>query len=254
MRWISGLAANLFYLFIVVAAVASFVALIYTSRRGLRDLARGKIDNIDNMPLYGVATLFAAAISFNLIFNMIVMASGGDPSAPTYTGPYWGLWYQYLEACVWEEVLCRVLMIGIPMAALGLMLKEKRPWKRLFGRFEMDASALVFIIISASMFSYAHLAGWDVFKIAPTFVTGLALGYLFVKYGIHASIMLHFLTNYLSSVEWILGDDLGAIVLSMFTLIVLIFGPVFLVVYTLRGLRFIKKIASKAQKPPETVT
>ena len=253
LTYVSGTAAELWYVFIAAAALSSFAVLLYTSRDGLRELFKGKIDKIDDMPLYGVATIFAAVISFNIIFNIIIMASGGDPSVPDTSGPYWGQWYQYLSASVWEEVLCRVMLIGLPMAVFGLMIREKGSWKRLFGRFEMSGAAVTFIFISAAIFSYGHLEGWDVYKLAPTFVSGIALGYLFVKFGIHASIMMHFLTNYLSSFDWVLGSSTGDVILALFMLGILVFGVIFLVRYARRGVLWIAGKVSEPEKPPETV-
>ena len=253
LMYVSGLAAELWYLFIVIAVLSSFVMILYTSRSGLKELLRGNISKMDDMPLFGVTTVFAAVLSFNIIFNMIVMASGNEPSAPVYSGPDWGMWYQYLNAAVWEEVLCRVLLIGLPIAVLGLMSGEKGSWKRLFGRFEMNGTSVIFIFIAASIFSYGHLAGWDVFKLAPTFVSGIALGYLFVKFGIHAAVIMHLITNYLSSASWILGDTAGDAVLTLFMLLIMIFGVIFLVRYARRGIRWIANTLS-AEDAPETVT
>ncbi|MCL2786051.1 MAG: CPBP family intramembrane metalloprotease [Methanomassiliicoccaceae archaeon] len=250
---LNGIAANLWYLFIVITAIASFVMLLYTSRDGFRNILKKNIDKIDDMPLYGVVTLFAAAIAFNLIFNMLVMAAGSDPSVPGHWGPHWGEWYHLLTAAVWEEILCRVLMIGAPIMVLGLLMKKKGSWRCLLGRFEMDGAAVAFIVISSAIFAYAHLAGWDIFKIIPTFVVGLALGYLFVKYGIHAAIMLHLLTNYMTSLIWILGDDTGEALLVLFMLTIVMFGLLFLVIYGIRAARFMRTMVSEAQEPPETV-
>jgi len=242
---ISGAAANLYYMFIVVAVTVSFVLLVYTSRNGMKDVLCKRTDKLDDIPLYAVATLFAADISFNMILNIFLMASGNTPTVPPSAGPYWADWYSFLNATVWEEVLCRIGMIGVPLAVIGLMLKEKGSWKRLFGRCEMDRTAVVLILISAAIFAYAHLDGWDVFKIAPTFVGGLALGYLFVRFGIHAAIMLHFLINYLSSFEWVLGDTAGTALIGLFILMVLVLGTVFFVQYATRGCRYVRDLFSK---------
>jgi hypothetical protein len=241
-----GTAAKLYYLFIVISAIASFIVLLYMSRGGLKDVLRGKTDDVNNVPLYSIATLFAAVISFNVILNMFLTASGNPPGAPIHVGPEWGKWFSYLVASVWEEVICRILMIGLPMMLLGLMLREKGSRRRLFGRFDMDGAAVAFIIISSILFSYAHLAEWDMFKLLPTFISGLALGYLFVKYGIYASIMLHLLVNYMSSVIWVFGDGAeNIVVLFMFTALFL--GVIFFIQYTVRASRFVKNLFSGTQ-------
>jgi membrane protease YdiL (CAAX protease family) len=180
------------------------------------------------------------------------MSSGITMEVPEFDDT-WIDWYGLLNASVWEEVLCRLCMIGIPMAILGLLMKEKKSWKCLFGRFEMSGAAVVFIIISSLVFGLAHLQGWDVYKIIPTFVTGLAFGYLFVKYGIYASIMLHFLVDYSSSFIWVLGDITGEALSVLFIFGMAVLGIVFLVRYTIHGFNFMKRTVSEIKKPPETV-
>jgi len=66
------------------------------------------------------------------------------------------------------------------------------------GGFTIGPLEAFFIAGSAFMFGYAHVAGWDLWKMLPTFVAGLGFGYLFLKVGIHAAILLHFSFDYLS--------------------------------------------------------
>jgi len=246
--WLSGTLAHLYFLFLVVAALLSFILLLYDSRDGISELLRGKTERIANTPLYAVITLFAAVISMNLIFNMILMSTGNEPAIPDMDVPQWALMYSVLNAAVWEEVLCRVLMIGAPMMLIGLMINREGSWKCLFGRFEMNSAAVAFIFISAVVFSYAHLSGWDIFKLFPTFVSGLALGYLFVKYGIHAAIMLHFIINYLSSAIWVFGETMTITAfLGLFLIGVVLLGTVFVVWYTVRGIKFLRKMITREE-------
>ncbi|MEM3386694.1 MAG: CPBP family glutamic-type intramembrane protease [Nitrososphaerales archaeon] len=55
------------------------------------------------------------------------------------------------------------------------------------------------IVFSAFMFSSAHViygGGWEFGKIIPSFVAGLCLGWLYVRWGFHAAVLLHLLFNY----------------------------------------------------------
>jgi hypothetical protein len=72
------------------------------------------------------------------------------------------------------------------------------------GGFTMGPLEAFFIAGSALMFGLAHVAGWDMFKALPTFIAGLGFGYLFLKVGIHAAILLHFAFDYLSLGEALL--------------------------------------------------
>jgi hypothetical protein len=40
--------------------------------------------------------------------------------------------------------------------------------------------------------------GWELGKVLPTFVAGLCLGWLYVKWGFHGAVLLHLLFNYFS--------------------------------------------------------
>ncbi|MCL2143683.1 MAG: CPBP family glutamic-type intramembrane protease, partial [Methanomassiliicoccaceae archaeon] len=242
--YVGGVAAKFYYIFLVTAVIVSFILVLYNSREGLLRVLRGDTDRMDDMPMYGVATLFAMYISMNLILVLLVSSFGYDPASPEDPAEEWMLWYSLLNASVWEEVICRVLMIGVPLMAAGLALKEKGSWKRLFGHSEMDRFAVVFIIFSAVMFAYGHLSGWDLFKLIPTFVCGLALGYLFVKYGLYASIMLHFLVDYLSSFVWMFDSVAADMLLSLFILSMVVLGAPFIVLYARRGISHLKKVMS----------
>jgi len=237
--YVSGVVAKFYFLFIVAAVIVSFVLLIYNSRDGLKELFNAKSDKLDRTPIYAVITLFAMYFSLNFILVILVTGLGHPPSVPDDPEEEWMLWYSLLNASVWEEVICRVLLIGVPLAAAGIVLKRERPWRQLFGRSEMDEFAVVFIIFSSAVFSYGHLAAWDLFKLIPTFMIGLALGYLFVKYGLYASIMLHFLVNFLMSVVWVFGDAAGEAALSYFLLFIVILGAPFIVLYARRGITYL---------------
>ncbi|MDR0791303.1 MAG: CPBP family intramembrane metalloprotease [Methanomassiliicoccaceae archaeon] len=252
--YIHGIVAQSYYIFLVVAVLVSFIIIMYDSREGLKELFESKINKVTETPIYAVVTLFAATIAFNIILNMFLVASGNEPKVPDiWDDPNyepWMLHYDLLNASVWEEVLCRVLMIGLPLMLLGVMRTDKAAWKRLFGRFEMDRAAVILIIVSSAIFAYAHMGGWDALKIIPTFVTGLALGYLFVKYGVHAAIMLHFLVDYSSAPIWVFGDDMGEPMVLLFILGVVFFGAALFVWYLIRSVRFTRDMVSKPQHRP----
>ena len=242
--YVSGIFAKIYYLFIVAAVIASFVFLMYRSSGALREFVAGRTEGMKEMPLYSVVTLFAATISLNLICVAIVMFFDYTPAVPP-AEELWKELYSLMNAAVWEEVICRIALIGLPVMILGIAKNEKGAWKGLLGGTGVNRSAIVLIFISSIIFSYGHLAGWDLFKMIPTFVTGLALGYLFVRYGVYASIMLHFLVNYMSSVSWVF-DSLGAdLMLTLFILSVVVLGLPFILWYAVQGFKRLREEFSK---------
>ncbi len=66
-----------------------------------------------------------------------------------------------------------------------------------------------FLGISSLLFGYAHYAsgsGWGPGKITEAALAGLFLGYLYIKYGFSANILLHWSVNYVGSVFSFLGQ------------------------------------------------
>ena len=250
--YVSGMVATFYYIFLVVAVIASFILLMLNSREGIARIFNGKLDKLDEMPLYAIVTMFAMYISINMILVLLVTSVGYDPAGLEDPDEEWMLWFALLEASVWEEVLCRVLMIGLPLMIFGLYMKQTGSWKLLFGRSEINRFSVFFIILSAAIFAMAHFSGWDLFKVMPTFVCGLALGYLFVRYGLYASIMLHFLVDYMSSFVWVFGaspyaDEISTaeLLLVLFMLSVVVLGIPFIVRYAKRGFDSVRTLFLK---------
>ncbi len=61
----------------------------------------------------------------------------------------------------------------------------------------------VFLALSSVSFGYAHYAsgsGWGPGKISEAALAGIALGYLYIKYGFHTNVLLHWSIDYVGSV------------------------------------------------------
>jgi hypothetical protein len=245
--YVSGIVAKFYILFLVFAVIVSFVLLMYNSRGGLSGLLKNDTEKTERTPLYSVVTLFAAYISINLLLVIFVTSFGYDPVIPEDPEEEWMLWYSLLNASVWEEVVSRVLLIGLPLMIAALAMKETGAWKRLFGGSGIDSFAVLLIFLSATLFAFAHVSGWDLFKVIPTFVCGLALGYVFVRYGLYASIMLHFLIDFSSSVVWIFGSSAAGevmttaeMMLTLFLFSMLILGIPFIIRYAKSGIAYLR--------------
>jgi hypothetical protein len=71
-----------------------------------------------------------------------------------------------------------------------------------------------FLFLSSFIFGYAHYAsgaGWGPGKITEAALAGLALGYLYIKYGFLADVLLHWSINYVGSVFSFLAQGLYGI-------------------------------------------
>jgi hypothetical protein len=171
--------------------------------------------------------LFMAVLFFNVCYIILLYMIGIETSSPDIGE--WRAWEQmfaFARASVWEEVISRIMLIGIPLFMirayttrdLGFESENgkpptRRPWYNYFlgGNFSITPTTAVLIFISSLLFGLAHMGSWDAFKVVPTLVAGLALGYLFVKKGVHMSILLHFAIDYLTVLPEALGGDIATI-------------------------------------------
>ncbi len=163
-----------------------------------------------------IAQTWLAANFFQFMVIFAIAAAGGQTTAPINitSGNAWFYLYDLARASVFEELLFRALLIGVPMA-LGAALWRAANGTRggvlsalkyLWGgqlRAESSREALVvgglLVLASSVIFGVQHYVGWGWWKTLPAAIFGLALGYVFVRHGIGAAILLHFLNDYLSS-------------------------------------------------------
>lgn len=157
----------------------------------------------------------------NLIISLISSAVGypiiTPSSLPINNSP--DALFIYADATVWEEIISRMFLIGIPMFLLGL-LRRNVSISYLFGGFKFDIISFFLLIISSILFGFAHIEGWGMSKIIPAIVGGLMMGYLYIRFGIHVSIIFHFLTDY----SVILMNTIGAFIVMSIILLCTMFG------------------------------
>ena len=104
-----------------------------------------------------------------------------------------------------EEFIFRVLLIGLPMIVICALTHRFR-FRDVIGGFGTSRAALVLILISAVLFGLAHIDGWSVMKFYDTFVSGLLLGYVYVQYGVHVTIVAHSALDMISSMDLLFGE------------------------------------------------
>lgn len=242
---IEGVALQAYFVLLVAASLISAVALLRDVPEKILILVRQHYSKpIEGSAAFRVFTMFAALSFFQATVIALALMLGLD--LESIDVDIWSVWEQVfilVQASVWEEVLCRVLMIGAPLAAI-MCLSGKRtedgeePWRLLVGGFGIDRTVFVLIVFSSFMFGAAHLGGWGAWKFIPTFVFGLGCGCLFSRYGLYASIMLHFLVDMMSAGTWMTGSGVNSV--SMLFLLVLLFGLYFSVYYGIQGFRWLR--------------
>ena len=233
---ISGTTLQIAWILIEVSVILSLALVAYQTWKGMSKEGRAE-DKIRETPLFGVGCMFAAMIAANIIIMAISAALGEPIRVPEgmESGNTPESLLSFADAAVWEEVISRLVPIGIPMAVAGLVLKKKGWHAAVLGGFGLSKLAVVLIVLSSLMFGFAHMSGWGFSKVAPTFVTGLMMGWLYCRFGIHASIAFHFLTDYLGVISYTSLQ----IPVALMTLVVMAVGFVALglIVYRLRTIR-----------------
>lgn len=245
---VEGTALQIYFILLTTACfVSAFFLFRDVPGNVNKALTRQDYTSFQRSGLFEMSALFAALLTFQMSVITITLLLGADLESIDMSGyPTWAVMFSLVEASVWEEVLCRFLMLGVPVAVIAYSAGgENRSWKTAFGGFGVNRTVLVFILFSSFMFAAGHLENWGLWKFLPTFAFGLGLGYLFSRYGLHASIMLHFTNNLMSAGDWLSGSAVNSISLLLFP--VLILGLYFMISYALRGTRFLRGMLAKDQ-------
>ena len=197
---VSDVGLSIYYLFLVVAIVASFVWMLKKSLHKFGHELMFQVHEEGHSPLYMISTLFFAVIAFNILFYVAIGTSGGSANTPSEGADLWQILFSYAQASVWEEIVTRVLLLGVPLLIDGDRHEQGQGPQALHPgwRVPVRKGRTAFLLISSAMFGLAHSFNWDLYKVLPAFFAGLAMGYLFLKFGLYASIMFHFFTDYLS--------------------------------------------------------
>jgi hypothetical protein len=222
--------------FILISA-AILVSLIFMGKRSVfKRITIGKGSKFTNpivlsSDLSILGRTFAAAFFFSwsisILFDLIDQPTPGLEVLQDQV-PVWIRMVLLAEASVWEEVVSRIMFIGLPLFIIkGKGMKIMDRSKFLFGGFnEFGKSEIILILISSSIFGLAHL-GWGPWKVLPTFIAGALFGYLYIRVGLHAAIAMHFLFDY-SGFIFDLFEGIPFLPYSMLYLILLFTGGFFL--------------------------
>jgi hypothetical protein len=234
------------FAFIFVAVLASFIWLLYSSTKDTWDSIRLPITKLrerlgSTSTISMLTQLFMAVLFFNTMYYLVLALFNVEINVPVGGSGDTGLFLlQLVNASVYEEIVTRILFIGIPLFLVNFAKGERGESRKarsyiLGGGFDMNLTTTILLLFSSGMFAFAHLASWDITKIPPTFVGGLALGYLFLRKGLFASIMLHFSVNYFAALGSLVEDNfVASAILGLFILLIALFGALFFINYMMR--------------------
>jgi hypothetical protein len=197
---------------IIMSAAALFYyegpPLLDTVKRCIKDMRLPPL-RTDNA-LISIFRMYLAILGFYVVYFAFLSLFTVEPEVPDFGElALWEQLHAFAEASVWEEVLSRIFMLGIPLLIYHGWTRQRTEgrWKYIVGGgFTIDTAAFVLIVFQALIFALAHVAGWDFWKVLPTMISGIAFGYLFLKKGLWASIILHFTFDYLGMTARVLGE------------------------------------------------
>jgi hypothetical protein len=220
---LEGFAFFLWYIFIVSCILASFTWLFWKdgmhAYRNFPNFMRRsrKLPNSSSNAMIMVPQLFFVNIFINFVFVLILMIFGVETTVPSFLedAELWKRLYALANASVYEELITRVLLIGIPLLLIDIIRRKSNMEFRKYilgGNFEPTLVPVIFVLISSMIFASAHFFAWDAFKVILTFFGGVIFGYLFIKKGLYTCIILHFFVDYLAITMEVTGFVFGIMV------------------------------------------
>jgi hypothetical protein len=238
----------LYYLGLVFAVVVSILLAVGLDGKKLvsdmvSSVRDGRLSLSTGTSWAMIAQLFCTYLFFSTAYLLLLSMFGVDTASPTTQSyPQWFLLFELLNASVYEEIATRLVFLGVPMflIALGSGVRGRPLLKELLGGSgRMKSYTWVLIIASATIFGIAHIPSWDVYKLAPTLFAGLILGYVYVKKGIWAAILFHFVVDYfaVSALVSLENGNMGMVMfLGLVLIVFLIAGFLFFIYYSMKVL------------------
>jgi len=207
--------------------------------------------------------LFMVGVFINVIYNIITMlVFQGGVEEPEFLekARFWQLVFGLARASVYEEVIARILLLGVPLYFFHRFFnrdafeRSKGIKNYLFGGgLEIDRWTLVLLLFSSVVFGLAHLEGWNIYKVVPTTIVGITMGYLFIKKGLPASILLHFMFNYLSVPYQLVNPaNVTIVFLGIVSLVSIFTGMVLTLYYSVRTWNWLSERYKEKRKEQRT--
>jgi hypothetical protein len=244
---LTGVPLMAYFVFIAVVLVLSYNAFTKNGFGVFLKIFRGEEvpkECADGNPFFGnvvssVLWIFLAYLFFSIVYDGLVGAVGVNRVIPDFGAEVWRQIFNFANASVWEEITDRLMVVGLPLLCITYLsrrAKVRTPLRYLLGgNFKIGVVESGVVLFSASLFSLSHVINWDLYKVPPTFVGGLFLGYLFLRYGLYASIMLHFTVDFFTVPLYALhATDVGLPVFG-----IMLLGFVALVAYSRALVRFV---------------
>lgn len=190
----------LFYLFIFVISILgpkqNFLKSISTL------VSFGKY-NAELNYMFGVTKWLSILVLVSGIINLVQESFGIVTVPPLAENDLIQFFYVSL-APLFEEFVFRIILVGIPLFALyssraSFRYFLKCLWTPASLNIVDSKKAILVIVFVGVLFGFAHIAfgdSWTEGKFAQATAGGIILGWVYLRYGFVASLLIHWATNY----------------------------------------------------------
>ena len=190
----------LFYLFIFVISILgpkqNFIKSISTL------VSFGKY-NAELNYMFGVTKWLSILVLVSGIINLVQESFGIVTVPPLAENDLIQFFYVSL-APLFEEFVFRIILVGIPLFALyssraSIRYFFKCLWTPASLNIVDSKKAILVIVFVGVLFGFAHIAfgdSWTEGKFAQATAGGIILGWVYLRYGFVASLLIHWATNY----------------------------------------------------------
>ena len=162
----------------------------------------GKIQYQSNY-MVGITKWLSILILISVLINFIQVEFGIETFTPLDDNDLIQFFYVSLAPLI-EEFGFRLLLIGIPLFVLYSNKSSVKYFLRCLWRpanldIYDNKKAILLIVFVGILFGFAHIAfvdSWSEGKFAQATAGGIILGWVYVRYGFVASLLIHWATNY----------------------------------------------------------
>jgi len=162
----------------------------------------GKYDTQSNY-LFGVTTWFSILILVSALINFVQEGFGIVTIPPPADNLLIQFFYISL-APLTEEFGFRLILLGIPLFVIysyksSIKYFIKCLWNPCTLDIHDSKKAIFLIVFVGTVFGFAHIVlgeSWSEGKFAQAAASGIILGWVYLRYGFVASLLIHWATNY----------------------------------------------------------
>jgi|GEM_PF-1066322 len=212
---LTGTELQIYWVIMATVLIAGAIMLFYDSRSIFKGGRTEDAKKFTDTPLFGLSLLLGSTMLIEVIVSLALTASGNPIEVPEgiVNLDLSQALLLFTEAAFWEEICFRLILFGVPMMVIAAIAGQKDFYKYPFGGFGVSRIGVIMMVITAIVFAYAHVDSWGLSKMVTVTIGGLVFGYLYMKYGIHVSMVGHMITDYSMVLMLAISDTFAALLL-----------------------------------------